>query len=150
MHTPRVIEQHGLGDRMAVRAGDAVTDDFGKARDGGDFDVILLLSVLHNQTEEQAKGIIERAVGALKPGGILVVHEYFHDAKKPTPYTSSFLLTLLVEVGTALQSPEKLHTWLVDAGCPQIRRVEFEQGKGSLIVATRASVDNDNSTGTSR
>ncbi len=138
-HTPRVIEQHGLVGRMSLRAGDAVTDDFGTASDGGDFDVVLLLSVLHNQTELQAKGIIDRAAAALKPGGLLVIHEYFHDALNPTQYTSSFLLTLLVEVGTALQSPEKLQTWLVEAGCPQIRRVEFEQGKGSLLMATRAN-----------
>lgn len=140
-HTPRVVEQHGLTDRMTLRAGDAVTDDFGKASDGGDFDVVLLLSVLHNQTEPQAKGIIERAAAALKPGGLLVIHEYFHDAANPAKYTSSFLLTLLVEVGTALHAPEKLHAWLVEAGCPQIRRVEFEQGKGSLLLATRALSD---------
>ena len=145
-HTPRVIEQHGLNERMTLRAGDAVTDDFGKASDGGDFDVVLLLSVLHNQTEAQAKGIIERAATALKPGGLLVIHEYFHDAANPTAYTSSFLLTLLVEVGTALQSPEKVQTWLVEAGCPQIRRVEFEQGKGSLLLATRAGTDGDTAT----
>ena len=145
-HTPRVIEQHGLTERMSLRVGDAVTDDFGRASDGGDFDVVLLLSVLHNQTEAQAKGIIERAAAALNPGGLLVIHEYFHDATHPTKYTSSFLLTLLVEVGTALQKPEQVQAWLAEAGCPQIRRVELEQGKGSLVLATRARIDERAST----
>jgi SAM-dependent methyltransferase len=134
-HTPRVIEQHGLQQRMRLQAGNAVTDDF--SHEDGGYDVVLLLSVLHNQTEAQAKDIIRRAGKALNPGGVLVVHEYFHDQSNPQPYTSSFLLTLLVEVGTSLQTPENLRTWLAEAGCGAIRRVDFEQGKGSLLLATR-------------
>lgn len=138
-HTPRVIEQHGLQERMRLQAGNAVTDDFSHpdTNGNGGYDVVLLLSVLHNQTEAQAKDIIRRAGKALNPGGVLVVHEYFHDANNPQPYTSSFLLTLLVEVGTSLQTPENLRTWLAEAGCGAIRRVDFEQGKGSLLLATR-------------
>jgi hypothetical protein len=28
-------------------------------------------------------------------------------------------------------------TWLAEAGCGAIRRVDFEPGKGSLLLATR-------------
>lgn len=132
-HTPRVIEQHGLQQRMRLQAGNAVTDDF--SHEDGGYDVVLLLSVLHNQTEAQAQDIIRRAARALNPGGLLVVHEYFHAVNDP--YTSSFLLTLLVEVGTTLQTPDNLRTWLAEAGCGAIRRVDFEPGKGSLLLATR-------------
>lgn len=144
--TPELLARHGLGERIILRAGDAIVDDFGPASDGGDFDIVLLLSVLHNQTEPQARSLIARAAAALKPGGLLVIHEYFHDAVNPTQYTSSFLLTLLVEAGTALQSSEKIEAWLIEAGCPQIRRVEFDQGKGSLLLATRAGGDDDTTT----
>ncbi len=136
--TPRVIEQHGLQSRMTLRAGDAVADDFGSGSDGGKFDVVLLLSVLHNQTETDAQDIVRRALDALKPGGLIVIHEYFHDPVNPGRYAASFLLTLLVEVGTTLQHPELLQTWLRDGGCRTIRRVDMaEEGKGSLLLATR-------------
>ena len=142
--TPRVIEQHGLQSRMTLRAGDAVADDFGSGSDGGKFDVVLLLSVLHNQTEADAQSIVRRAVDALKPGGLIVVHEYFHDPSDPVNpgrYAASFLLTLLVEVGTTLQHPERLQTWLRDGGCRTIRRVDMqEEGKGSLLLAIRDGI----------
>jgi hypothetical protein len=51
------------------------------------------------------------------------------------------LLTLLVEVGTTLQAPENVQAWLAEARCPQMRRVDLEQGKGSLLLATREGLD---------
>jgi predicted O-methyltransferase YrrM len=135
LHTPRVVAQHGLQDRVRLREGNAVTDDF--RDEGGGYDVVLLLSVLHNQTGEDARDILRRAALALRPGGLLVVHEYFHDDDDPQQYTSSFLLTLLVEVGTRLQTPQDLRTWLAEAGCDGIRRLDFAPGKGSLLLASR-------------
>ena len=142
--TPRVIEQHGLQARMTLRAGDAVSDDFGTGSDGGKFDVVLLLSVLHNQTETDAQDIVRRALDALKPGGLIVIHEYFHDPANPGRYAASFLLTLLVEVGTTLQQPDLLQTWLRDGGCRTIRRVDMqEEGKGSLLLAMRDGLEQE-------
>ncbi|TXH72191.1 MAG: methyltransferase domain-containing protein [Lysobacteraceae bacterium] len=135
--TPRIIEEHGLRDRITLRVGDAKTDDFGTAEDGLGFDVVLLLSVLHNLSVTHAEDIVRRAARALAPGGLIAVHEHFHDDAHAR-FTASFQLTLLVEVGTGLQDPEQVQRWLREEGCALIRRHDLpELGKGSILLARR-------------
>lgn len=134
---PRIIAEHGLAQRMVLRAGNAAVDEFGRGSDGRAFDVVLLLSVLHNLDEVRAEDVVRRAVRALAPGGLIVLHEHFHDVADG-PFPSSFDLTLLVEVGTALHHVEEVCRWLREEGCAEIRRIDLsEHGKGSLLLAHR-------------
>lgn len=130
---PRVLRDAGMEDRVDLKAGNLLTDELGSG-----YDTVLLLSVLHNQTPQDSPGILRRVARALRPGGMLVVHEHFQGADGPLPFPSAFLLTLLVEVGTTLVDRGLLEGWVRDAGLRVERRVEFAQdGMGSLVICTR-------------
>lgn len=128
--TPAVIASHGLTERIALRAGDATVDDVGTG-----FDVVLLLSVLHNQDDAQTRTLVEKAFRALQPGGLIVIHEHFQGAH-PLPFASAFDLTLLVEVGTALKDPHVLDGMLRGAGFARVERKDLQPvEKGSMVLA---------------
>lgn len=133
--TPSVIERHGMQGRITLCPGDANVDEL-----GGPYDVVLMLSVLHNQTYEQNQRLLGRVARALAPGGLLVIQEYF---KGPDAglFAPSFDLTLLVETGTATLPPHLVEPWLLDAGFSPPRRVDLPtDGTGSLVLARKPSL----------
>lgn len=130
--TQSLLDARGLSGRVRTRAGDATRDDF-----GGPYDVVLMLSVLHNQTLAHGEDLIRRAAKALAPGGVLVVHEHFR-GPVPALFPAAFDLTLLVETGTATVPTEAADRWIADAGLTITRRTELAgDGAGSLVVATK-------------
>jgi SAM-dependent methyltransferase len=130
--TRALLDARGLSGRVRTRVGDATRDEF-----GGPYDVVLLLSVLHNQTLADGEGLVKRIARALAPGGMLVVHEHFQ-GPVPKLFPSAFDLTLLVETGTATVPEASLDRWLADAGLTVTRRAELAgEGAGSLVVAVR-------------
>ncbi len=131
--TGALFESRGLAGRAKVRVGDATRDEF-----GGPFDVVLLLSVLHNQTLEAGRGLVARLARSLSRGGVLVVHEHFQ-GPVPEVFPSAFDLTLLVETGTSMVPSSALDEWIADAGLTVTRRASLpEEGAGSLVIAARA------------
>jgi len=130
--TAAIIAEHDLAHRINVLPGDAT-----KFVPEGPYDVVLLLSVLHNQTTKDGEAIIRRIARATAPGGVLVIHEHFKSDPSAS-FAAVFNLTLLVEVGTETLAPEKLHLWLRAAGFDPIAREDLPgDGMGSLVVARR-------------
>ena len=68
-----ILAREGLGDRIAHRAGDALTEDFGEEA----FDLVFISSLLHHFEPAQSRDVVRRAARALRPGGILVIQELF-------------------------------------------------------------------------
>ncbi len=68
-----ILAREGLGDRVTVRAADALTADLGTRA----FDLVLVSNVLHHLETVPAKDLMRRAGAALRPRGVLVVQEMF-------------------------------------------------------------------------
>ena len=68
-----ILAREGLGDRVAHRVGDALTEDLGAEA----FDLVFVSNLVHHFTPEQGRDLIRRAARALRPGGILVIQELF-------------------------------------------------------------------------
>jgi SAM-dependent methyltransferase len=66
-----LVEQHGLGDRVKHRAGDALTDDLGTEA----WDLVFVSNLVHHFSPEQNASLSARAFRALKPGGLFVIGE---------------------------------------------------------------------------
>jgi SAM-dependent methyltransferase len=130
--TCRRIEAQGLSDRIEVRAGDIRSCDWGE-----DYDVVLYLSVAHNMSLEENREIARRIARVLRPGGILVIHEYPRETT-PAIFESAFRLTLLAETGTRTFSLVELGDMLDDAGfSAHAHSVLSPAEKGTLIIARR-------------
>jgi SAM-dependent methyltransferase len=72
-----ILEREGMGDRVVLRAGDALTDDLGRAA----YDLVLMFSLVHHFDEATNRSLVARAAAALRPGGRMVILE----ALRPQP-----------------------------------------------------------------
>jgi hypothetical protein len=73
----------------------------------------------------------------LRPGGLLVIHEYLTGAPLDV-YDAAFRLTLLVETATRTYGFEEFSGWLAAAGFEPPTRTDLEpREKGSLVFARR-------------
>ena len=60
---------HGVSDRLELRAGDMFADDLPPA------DVILLSNVLHDWNVPECRTLVQRCSSALRPGGRMIIHD---------------------------------------------------------------------------
>ncbi len=130
----QTVDRFGLTDRIAFREGDFVRDDI-----GGDYDVVLLSQVLHGEGPETCGKIIGKAVTALTPGGMIIVHEFILDDSMDGPlHPALFSLNMLLGTESGQSYSEKqIMDMLADAGARKIRRLPFKPPGGSgLIVAS--------------
>lgn len=108
-----LLAETGHHDRVAVLAADYLTDDFWNG-----FDVLLLSNILHNETPETSRRLLEKAYRALDPGGILLINGYVTNPDKTTPKEAVlFSVNMLVQnSGTEAYSKDELRAWLAEAG----------------------------------
>jgi SAM-dependent methyltransferase len=130
--TEAMLAREGLSGRIAVKPGDLLHGDWGTG-----YDAVLYLSVAHNQTAEDNRAVLRHIGSVLRPGGLLVIHEYLSGAPLDV-YDAAFRLTLLVETATRTYGLAEFSAWLAEAGFEPPRRVDLEpREKGSLLFATR-------------
>jgi cyclopropane fatty-acyl-phospholipid synthase-like methyltransferase len=132
-----VIEEHGVSDRVTVRAGDYSREAFGS----GDYDVVLLSNMLHQEDPEMCRSILRKAYDALQCGGLLIVQAMFLNGTKDGPLwpaLHSLLLTLIYQGGRAYSADETLE-FIAQAGFVDARpkRLSLLNAE-SLILATKA------------
>jgi SAM-dependent methyltransferase len=60
-----------MGERIAHRAGNVLTDDLGNE----EYDLIFIGNLLHHFDEKANQDIVMRSARALRPGGYLVIEE---------------------------------------------------------------------------
>jgi hypothetical protein len=90
-----IIEQSGVGDRITIRAGNYLADEF-----GGEDDVVLLSAILHSMSPDGCRMLLEKAHRSLVPGGWVVVHEGLIDPDGTSPVRAAlFSLNMLVMTG---------------------------------------------------
>ena len=63
-----LLEAEGMGDRVSLRAGDAITDDLGTDA----YDVVFMMSLVHHFDDATNRALMQKAARALRPGGVMV------------------------------------------------------------------------------
>lgn len=130
--TPASIAAAGLAERISTRPGNVLDLGWGEG-----YDIVLYLSVGHNQQPEDNRRVIAEIARCLCPGGMLVVHDYL--AGNPlNAFHAAFRLTLLFETGTRTYSQAEYQAWFDAAGFARTQRVDLDPlEKGSLLIAYR-------------
>ena len=130
--TREEIERVGLARRIDVCPGTLQEHDW-----GCDNDLVFYLSVAHNHTAEENCLALRQIGESLKPGGLLVIHEYLAETPLDA-LNAAFRLTLLVETGTQTHAHADFRAWLDAAGFFSVERIDLNpKEKGSLILARR-------------
>jgi predicted O-methyltransferase YrrM len=127
----RVIAQFGMTDRIDFVAGNYLQDAI-----GGAYDVVWLSHILHAEGPEECQTIVDKAVSALDPGGMILVHDFIlNDAKEGPPFPALFSLNMLLgtERGRSYSEGE-ITAMLARAGVRRIQRLPFRGPTDSGII----------------
>jgi hypothetical protein len=126
------IGRYGLSDRIRFQEGSYLKDPV-----EGRYEVAWLSHILHGEGPEACQGIIQKAVSALSPGGMILVHEFILNNEMSGPlFPALFSLNMLL--GTAsgqAYSEQQISGMLASAGVRNIHRISIESPNDSGIIA---------------
>ena len=130
------MDNSGMRERVTLQPGNFLVDDLGAG-----YDVALLFNIVHGFSAAQNAALVRKIVGALAPGGMLVVAEQLA-GRAPTPAanaTKALLgMSYLHLLGGQLWAYEDVAGWMQAAGLAGVRRIDSLQLPAtSLVVATK-------------
>lgn len=128
----KTIERFGLADRVRFQGGDFLEDSI-----EGRYDAAWLSHILHSEGPETCQRTVNKAVAALEPGGLILIHEFVLNDDLTSPLKPA-LFSLNMIVGTPegrAYSEGQLKSMLNDAGCKDIERLEIEGPNTTGIIA---------------
>ena len=116
------VAARGLTDRVELRSGDFHQLVLEPAA----FDLVVLGHLLRTEGEHRSRSLIERAFAALRPGGQVVVADYFADNdRKFNPFGVQMGITMLANTERGgMLTHAQVSGWLRDAGFEAIRLLE--------------------------
>ncbi|MBL7181030.1 MAG: methyltransferase [Pseudomonadota bacterium] len=128
----KTIAKFGLTDRIDFKDIDYLEDDI-----KGAYDVAWLSQILHGEGPEDCRRIINKAVSALEPGGLILIHEFILNNTMDGPlFPALFSLNMLLGTSSGQSySEEQIMGMLSDAGVGELRRIYFESPNDSSIIA---------------
>jgi 2-polyprenyl-3-methyl-5-hydroxy-6-metoxy-1,4-benzoquinol methylase len=109
-----LIAQSGMQDRVKVRSGDAVQDEYGVEA----YDAVLFSGVLHQMSGPTIAAMLRNAYTALRPGGRVWISDMMLSADKTQPVFSTLfsLQMLLTSQAGAVFSTAECLSWLAQGG----------------------------------
>jgi predicted O-methyltransferase YrrM/predicted transcriptional regulator len=125
------IEKFGLEDRIDFMDGDYLEDGI-----KGIFDAAWLSHILHGEGPEDCRKIINKAVSAIEPGGMIIVHDFILDDTMDGPlFPALFSLNMLLGTENGQSYSEKqIKKMLADAGVKDMQRIPIQTPNDSGII----------------
>ncbi|HEX6129685.1 MAG TPA: class I SAM-dependent methyltransferase [Candidatus Limnocylindria bacterium] len=128
-HAAPLLAREEMGDRVQLRAGDALADDLGEA----EYDLVFMFSLVHHFDDATNRRLVASAARALRPGGVMVIGEVLRPQPGNRRQLGAFFdlyFGLTSESGT--WSFDEMGSWQRDAGLvprrPQPLRFASEIG----------------------
>jgi SAM-dependent methyltransferase len=133
--TRRILREFDRTGRVTTLPGDYRTDKI----KGAPYDVILVSNILHAESEETNRDLMQRIREALVPGGILVIKDHVMGDDHTTPPNGALfaLQMMLVSAGRTYSFAE-ISGWLQAAGFEDMVEIPVEPPMNvSLVFALR-------------
>jgi len=128
------VARFNLADRISFEPGSYLTDAI-----PGRYDAAWLSHILHQEPPADCQEIINKTISALKPGGLLMIHEFILDNSMTSPlFPALFALNMLqgTEAGQSY-SQGQLEEMLRKAGASNIERLPFQgPTESGILIAT--------------
>ena len=127
----KTIQRFKLADRINFMDGNYLEDPV-----EGNYDVAWLSHILHGEGPDDCRMIIKKAVAALEPGGMIIIHDFILNNSMDGPlFPALFSLNMLLgtESGQSY-SEEQIIDMLVSAGVQDIRRIVINTPNDSGII----------------
>jgi hypothetical protein len=127
----KTIQRFKLADRINFMDGNYLEDPV-----EGRYDVAWLSHILHGEGPEDCRMIIKKAVAALEPGGMVIIHDFILNNSMDGPlFPALFSLNMLLgtESGQSY-SEDQIKDMLAAAGARDIRRITIDTPNDSGIM----------------
>ena len=133
----RTIARFGLSDRIDFREGSYTDDAVGL---GKEYDVAWISHNLHGEGPEEAEKVVAHAVSALKPGGLLFIHEFILNDDRTGPlFPALFSINMLLGTPAGQSYSEReLKGILERNGVVDVKRLDLKTAVTSGIVCGKA------------
>jgi len=128
--TNTYVERAGLSDRIQTVAGNYKWDMLGSG-----FDLVFLSAIIHSNSPEENRALLQKCIAALNPRGQVVILDFIMDEGRTSPPPATFFaLNMLVgtEAGDTYTEPE-IRAWMQSAGLRDIVRKDTPFGTGMMI-----------------
>ena len=114
------VAEHGLTDRIELRAGDFYDDAAFEL--GGPYDLVFISQVLHIEDEERNRALLEKVARATSPAGRIVINEVAIEESGTEPlWGALFAVSMLVATDRGSTYPQQtIASWLQAAGCTRV------------------------------
>jgi predicted O-methyltransferase YrrM len=128
------VDKFSLSDRIDFISGNYLEDTI-----SGHYDVAWLSHILHGESPENCRDILQKTAFALKPGGLILIHEFILNNQMDGPlFPALFSLNMLTgtEHGQSY-SENQLMEMLAGIGAQDIKRIPLTTPNDSgVILAT--------------
>jgi SAM-dependent methyltransferase len=125
----RLAEQEGDKSPVKFEAKDLLADDLGK-----DWDVALMISVLHVFDPEQARKIFQKVAAGLKPGGTFAVVDHLRGVSKTRDNVAAMMGVSWLTVGGQSYTLTEAVDLVKAAGFRDVRVTKLAMRIGSTMV----------------
>lgn len=127
----KTIAKFKLQDRIDFKDVNYLEEDI-----EGIYDVVWLSQILHGEGPEECRKIIGKAVSALEPGGMILIHDFIlNDSMDGPLFPALFSLNMLLGTPSGQSYSERqIRDMLSNAGVREIRRIFFESPNDSGII----------------
>ncbi|MBP7865447.1 MAG: methyltransferase domain-containing protein [Acidobacteria bacterium] len=126
------VREAGLAGRVRYVEGDFLADDVGSG-----FDCALVANIIHSYSQDDNRAILRKAAGALVPGGLLAVVDFFVDEGRTGPmFNLLFAVNMLVNTeGGDTYPASDVRRWLVEAGLETVGDPFPLNDRSTLLLA---------------
>jgi ubiquinone/menaquinone biosynthesis C-methylase UbiE len=131
----RYVDEAGFSQRIALRPGNAISADW-----PGGQDVVLFSYICSAISEADIDIFIAKAYGSLKPGGLLIIHDFMIDDEGAGPMLAAQwnLVTLMGNPRAISLTPSYLSGLARDAGFTSIETRELIPDITSLAICEKS------------
>lgn len=127
----KIIKKFGLSDRINFSAVNFLKEDI-----PGAYDVAWLSHILHGEGQDACQEIVQKAVAVLKPGGMIIIHDFILDDAMDSPlFAALFSLNMLLGTDSGQSySQTQITDMLANAGVKKIKRGYYPSLTDSGII----------------
>jgi cyclopropane fatty-acyl-phospholipid synthase-like methyltransferase len=127
------IAAAGMRQQIRARA-----DDYRIATWQADYDLVLLMNVLHQEAAAEAQALIGRAARALTVGGRIVIQDICLGPTSSGPAMAALLgVNLYLRQSGRVHAISSVNRWLEAQGLVVSERTQHPQTGSALLVASR-------------
>lgn len=127
----KTISAFNLEERIRFMEGDFLKDPI-----DGQYDALWLSHILHAEGPRQCRILMQKAVNVLKPGGMIIVHDFFLNDRQDGPlFPALFSLNMLLGTDSGQSYSEgQVAEMLTDTGVRNVRRIPVTLPNDSGIL----------------